>query len=241
MSDEDPRSGTLPDDGSPPSEGSHDPSDDGREDDGRDRSDRDPNDAGWPVELAGVTETVVTTLGPNDRWNAAALGLFAGDPVTATTWGNTRTRRNFARRGSGYVQFTRDPLDFVDAALSIRELDGPILASADAWVRVDAERVAEGTEDGTRWARWALRPVETGVRRERVPTIERGFAAVVEGTIAASRLGVPGYDDAELRERLERYAAVVDRAGAPRDREAFARLVSHADVELAAAAENEWL
>ncbi|PSP91673.1 DUF447 domain-containing protein, partial [Halobacteriales archaeon QS_1_68_44] len=63
--------------------------------------------AEWPVNLAGVTESVVTTLGPNDRWNLAALGLFAGDPVTARTWGRTRTWRNFRERGGGYVQFTR--------------------------------------------------------------------------------------------------------------------------------------
>ena len=55
-------------------------------------------DADWPVDLRGVTESIVATLGPNDRWNMAALGLHApddsGEPVTATTWGNTRTRRN---------------------------------------------------------------------------------------------------------------------------------------------------
>jgi len=56
--------------------------------------------AEWPVDLAGVTESVVTTLGPNDQWNLAALGLHAPDgdgPVTATTWGRTRTWRNRPR------------------------------------------------------------------------------------------------------------------------------------------------
>jgi hypothetical protein len=67
----------------------------------------------WLVELRGVTESIVATLGPNGRWNLAALGLFAGEPVTSRTWGNTRTRRNFHREGEGYVQFTRDPVDFV--------------------------------------------------------------------------------------------------------------------------------
>ena len=113
--------------------------------------------AEWPVELAGVTETVVTTRGPNDRWNVAALGLHApddGDPATATTWGNTRTRRNFHREGGGYVQFVADPVDFADAALSIREEADPVLDSADAWVRVEAIHV--GTEDdaGTRREQW---------------------------------------------------------------------------------------
>ncbi len=46
--------------------------------------------AGWPVELRGVTETVVATLGPNEKWNMAALGLHAPEsPASrhATTWG----------------------------------------------------------------------------------------------------------------------------------------------------------
>ena len=42
------------------------------------------------------------------------------DPVTATTYGRTRTWRNFRERGGGYVQFTRDPVDFVEAALLVR-------------------------------------------------------------------------------------------------------------------------
>ena len=187
----------------------------------------------WPVELRGVTESVVTTRGPNDRWNVAALGLFApsgaGEPVTARTWGRTRTRGNFEERGGGYVQFTRDPVDFVDAACSIREEDEPVLESADAWARVEVEPLERGTTGGTEWVRWALRPVETAVERRVVPTTNRGYYAVVEATVAASRLGVCGYDDAELRDRFAFLSDVVDRCGGEREQEALARLRSHVD------------
>ncbi|RQH00992.1 DUF447 family protein [Natrarchaeobius oligotrophus] len=183
----------------------------------------------WPVALSGVTETVVTTLGPNDRWNAAALGVFAGDPVTARTWGNTRTRRNFHRRGEGFVQFVDDPVTFTDAALSIHEVDEPVLESASAWVRVAVSPIDSGSEDGTEWETWTLEPVETAVVAERVPTIDRGFSAVVEATVAASRLGVEGYDDAHLRDRLEYCASVVERAGGPRERTALERVREHAE------------
>ncbi|MHC3439499.1 DUF447 domain-containing protein [Natrialbaceae archaeon A-gly3] len=180
----------------------------------------------WPVTLSGVTESVVTTLGPNGKWNVAALGLFAGEdgPVTATTWGNTRTRRNFHRQGEGYVQFTTDPLTFVEAALSITERDEPVLASADAWVRVAVETVEEGEEDGTRWEEWALHPLESAVETERVGTIDRGTNAVIEATVAASRLEVPAYDTDELRDRLAHYESVVSRAGDPREKEALERV-----------------
>ncbi len=191
---------------------------------GRDAADR-PE---WPVSLSGVTESIVTTLGPNGLWNAAALGVFAGEPATARTWGNTRTRRNFHRQGEGYVQFTRDPVVFADAALSITETEEPILDAANAWVRVRVEQVDSGTEGDTEWEKWTLVPIEAGIETETVPTIDRGVGAVVEATVAASRLGVAGYDDDVLSERLDYYASVVDRAGGPREREALDRVRKYA-------------
>lgn len=178
----------------------------------------------WPVELRGLTESVVTTRGPDGGWQVAALGLHPGDPVTARTWGRTRTRRNLEREGGGVVQFTRDPVTFVEAALAAREVDEPVLAAADAWVDVRVERVDAGEEGGTSWVDWAVTPVESAVEREAVPTIQRGFNAVVEATVDASRLGVATYDDAALRERLARHRAIVERCGGPRDREAMRRL-----------------
>ncbi len=203
---------------------------------------------GWPVEFRGITESLVTTLGPNDLWNVAALGLHppaeseggrAGEgesetddedpPVTARTWGNTRTRRNFHRQGGGYVQFVRDPVDFVDATLSIYEVEEPVLDSAAAWVEVEAEQVDSGREGDTEWEAWTLTPVESGVERETVPTINRGVGAVVEATVAASRLGVDAYDRSELRERLSYFEAVGRNCGDDRVRTALDRLREHLD------------
>lgn len=189
-------------------------------------------DENWPVELSGVTESVVTTYGPNERWNVAALGLFAGDggdgetegdTVTAQTWRNTRTRRNFNARGEGYIQFTRNPVDFVEAACSIREEETPVLDSSDAWVRVSVERIDSGEDGGTRWEQWALSPVESSVEQRVVPTINRGYYAVIEATVAASRLDVPGYDTAELRKRIAYYEDVVERCGGDEERAAWDR------------------
>jgi hypothetical protein len=182
----------------------------------------------WPVALRGVTESVVATLGPNDRWNQAALGLHApdgpGDPVTAVTWGRTRTRGNFERRGGGVVQFTTDPREFVDAALDTTETDDPVRDGAAAWVEVDAERVAEGEDEGTEWVRWAIRPRSATVVEATVPTINRGFYAVVDATVAASRLDVPAFDTDALLDRLAYFAETVERCGGRPEREAFGRI-----------------
>jgi len=183
---------------------------------------------GWPVPLRGVTESIVTTLGPNDRWNVAALGIHApddpGEPVTARTYGRTRTWRNFTERGEGVVQFTMDPRTFVDAALTVREADEPVLDAADAWVEVRVEEIDSEVDGDITVRTWALTPVESEVRRRTVPTINRGFGAVIDATVAASRLDVPAFDTGELLGRLQYFADVVERCGGPAEREAFARI-----------------
>lgn len=182
----------------------------------------------WPVELRGVTETVVTTKGPNGRWNVAALGVREPEDdstfATARTWGRTRTRGNFHRNGSGYVQFTPDPVDFVRAACSVYEVDDPVLASADAWARVDVDSLEAGERGGTEWEAWALEPVESQVVAERPFTANRGYYAVLEATVAASRLDVPSYDTDVLLARLGYFAEVCETCGGDREREAFALL-----------------
>lgn len=186
-------------------------------------------DASWPVEPRGVTESVVATEGPNGNWNVAALGLHAGDPVTARTWGRTRTRLNFDRRDGGVIQFVRDPVAFTRAALDVYERDEPVLECAQAWARVEVEHVTTGDDGGTEWAEWELHPVESAVLERSVTPVNRGFSAVVEATVAASRLGVASYDEATLRRRLSYFEAVVERCGGPREREAMARIGSLTD------------
>lgn len=189
---------------------------------------------GWPVALRGVTESVVTTEGPNGRFNVAALGIHApaGDPdgadgdtaATARTWGRTRTWRNFRERGEGYVQFVRDPLVFVDATLDVREVEEPVLGGAHAWVRVRVERVDAGSRGGTEWVDWRLHPVEQAVDQRVVPAFNRGYAAVVEATVAASRLDVPAYDTDRLRKRIDYFEEVANRCGGAAEREAIERV-----------------
>ncbi|MFB6092323.1 MAG: DUF447 domain-containing protein, partial [Haloquadratum sp.] len=150
-------------------------------------------------------------------------------PVTATTWGNTRTRRNFHREGRGHVQFVSDPRTFVEAAVTIREEDEPVLPEAHARVAVAVERIDAGESGGTRRERWALCPVESAVVDETVPTINRGFGAVIEATVAASRLDVAAYDTDALLSRLRFFAETVARCGGRPEREAFATLDAATD------------
>lgn len=185
----------------------------------------------WPVAFDGVAETVTLTPDPAGTWNLAALGVHAGDPATARTWGATNTRANFEREGTGVVTFGDDPVLFVEAALTETHRDQPVPESAAAWARVEVAEIDRGREGGTTWVDWALDPTESVVRERAVPVTNRGYYAVVEMTVAVSRLGVPAYDDGVLRDRLDYFEGVVETAGGAREREAVARIREVAEWE----------
>lgn len=178
----------------------------------------------WPVEFDGVAETVTLTPDPEGTWNLAALGIHAGNPATARTWGATNTRQNLAREGTAVVTFGKDPVRFVEAALTETHCEEPVPEGVAAWARVEVTEIDRGREGGTTWVDWALEPTESVVRDRVVPVTNRGYAAVVEMTVAVSRLGVPAYDDAVLRDRLAYFEGVVETAGGEREREALERV-----------------
>jgi Uncharacterized conserved protein len=143
--------------------------------------------------------------------------------------GHTRTSALHGRRRCR--QFTADPREFVDAALTIHEEPEPVLPNAEAWVEVSAVAVETGDDEGTEWERWELSPTDTGtVEREGPRTINRGFYAVVDATVAASRLDVAAFDTDTLLNRLAYFETVVEKTGGPRERAAFETL----------SAETEW-
>lgn len=178
----------------------------------------------WPVSLRGVTESVVATRGPNGAWNFAALGLHAGETVTARTWGATRTRHNFHEQSEGFVQFLSDPVVFTESALSILERASPVHPAANAWARVTVEQVGNGESGDTHWEAWALTPLETAIESRTVPTTNRGYGAVIEATVVASRLSVDAYVTDELHDRLDDLKGVVETCGGEREREAMAHI-----------------
>ena len=184
------------------------------------------------IHIDGIAETVVTTELPDGSWNAAALGVWTADEaqvLRARTWGDTRTRRNFDRTGHGVIHLLADPERFVRAALGIWERPTATIHDAAAWTPVTVTKRQSGTANDVEWTEWDLQPESWRITERRVPIPNRGFAAVIEMTIAASRLSVPGYDEAELTDRLAYFHAVARRCGGPAVRAACDRVIETVD------------
>jgi hypothetical protein len=103
--------------------------------------------------------------------------------------------------------------------------------SADAWAEVSVERVGSEREGDTEIITWKLEPVDSVVERRVVPTTNRGFYAVVEATVAASRLDVDAYERETLLDRLAYFEGVVETSGGERERTAFERIEALVDAK----------
>lgn len=179
----------------------------------------------WPFPEPGIIESVIATRQPDGEWNLAAIGIRPAESGgTAKTWGETRTRSNLIRNGTGYVQIVKDPVLFTHAALERWTRSDPILDSASAWAKIRVTQIDSGTVDETEWVEWSLTPETSEIRERVVPSPSRGFAAVIEMTIAASRLGCPGFHDEELRGRLRYFADVARSCGGPDEQAAVEQI-----------------
>ncbi|MFP4188428.1 MAG: DUF447 domain-containing protein [Halobacteriales archaeon] len=171
---------------------------------------------------ARITETVATTRDENGAPNAAPMGVRCEDNgVYAHLWEDSTTLRNVRATNEVVVNFTRDPVVYVESALGDGSgfvVDGH-LRDADGWVRCDAGRV-EGNDVRDEVTRWRLDERERRIEERILPTHSRGFASVVEATVHATRLEFKP----ELRELYEHHVEVAEKCGGEREREATDRL-----------------
>ena len=175
---------------------------------------------------ARITETVATTHDAEGEPNAAPMGVLSEDGETyARLWEGSTTLGNVRATNEVVVNFTRDPVVYVESALGDGAgfvADGR-LRDADGWVECDAERV-DGCEDDE-VTRWNLVERERRIESHVVPTHSRGFASVIEATVHATRLGFKP----ELRDLYEHHVDVAERCGGEREREAVERLCGYVD------------
>ena len=180
----------------------------------------------WPFRYDGIVESVASTRQPDTTWNIAALGVYPGkNEICATTWDRTRTRRNLEASGKCFIQVTSDPVVFARAALETWTRSKPVLPEAAAWVEAEANRIDSGFDGETEWVEWSLTPEFATINERQVPIPTRGRAAVIEMTVAASRLGNDAFEDEPLRDRLDYFAGVAEKCGGEAERRAVERIM----------------
>lgn len=167
---------------------------------------------------ARITETVATTRDMDGVPNAAPMGVLKEDDgVYARLWEGSTTLENVRSNESVVVNFTRDPVVYVETALGDDGgrfvVDGR-LQDADGWVRCEAELVEE--EEREEVTRWRLFERERNVVERVLFTHSRGFASVIEATVHATRLEFKP----ELRERVEHHLEVARKCGGEREKKA---------------------
>jgi uncharacterized protein len=168
----------------------------------------------------GITETIVTTLAADGRPNAAPMGIVRQDEkLLIRMFPGSCTFRNVSETGHLVANIVTDPLVFVvsafedlDSSYFIRQSDmPPVIRDASAWVYFKAE------VDGT----VRLTPLRSEILRRKVPSFNRGFAAVIDAAVTGTRLRFLGE---EGKKRIREDAILVEKCGTPRDIEAMNRL-----------------
>tara|TARA_B100001013_G_C24548899_1_gene417813 strand:- start:313 stop:906 length:594 start_codon:yes stop_codon:yes gene_type:complete len=173
----------------------------------------------WPFEIGGIVEVIVTTFNRSTCWNVALLGLHGGETVTARTWGKTRTRENFSKGEDAYIHFVRDAVLFAEAALCIKEQKSPHVDGSYAWVKIETNSIGVGMARGTEWEDWDINIRESKILKREVPVVNRGYNAIVEATVIASRLRISKNREKDLQ-NIENLLKIVEKCGNMRDREA---------------------
>ena len=167
----------------------------------------------------GINEVIGITIA--DWVNTAPLGIIVDDDVRVRLFEN-HTREFVRKTGILYINVIHDPVVFVIAAFEdlpenfFESLNPPIIKNALSWIKFKAD---------LKGSHAYLEPVDGGVLRRECRAVNRGFNAVIEATVHATRYVISGSED--LRKRIEYYGRIVGRCGGKREKEAYRILMRY--------------
>ncbi|MBE0520955.1 MAG: DUF447 family protein [Candidatus Methanoperedenaceae archaeon] len=169
----------------------------------------------------GISEVIVTTLSVNGVPNAAPVGLHKKDGRLFFRLFNSKTLDNVLSRPVACANIVDDPVLFVRSALSDMDsgdfefVDGfPVLNEALAWIRFRCE-----CKKGEKISVVELSPVSCAVTSLTVRPVNRGFNAVIEALVDATRYVVFGGQ--KYLDRIGYYDKLVGKCGGGREMEAM--------------------
>lgn len=171
----------------------------------------------------GINEVIAITRNPDGSWNAAPIGIIVEDSNSAIArvrLYKNRTRENLERDKILFANITDDALIFTIASFEdldvgyFSSLNPPLLKGAMAWCEFEGE--LKGDEA-------TLRLLDGKVVERKVRAVNRGFSAVIEALVHATRY-IAFKDEEKRRELLGRilyYKEIAKKCGGDREKRAF--------------------
>lgn len=180
------------------------------------------------ILVEGINEVIATT-----RQNAAPMGVIRrGGRMSMVLFRGSRTASNVEREGWLVANVANDPVLYVETAFAdlaaerfvAIEAGGIMmerLDTAEAYVAF-AATIERATEDRLLVG---LEPLAEEVLRPNVRPVNRGFNAVIEATVHATRY--VRTHDRDLKGLIDHHATLIQRCGGPREWEALGILLGH--------------
>jgi hypothetical protein len=169
----------------------------------------------------GISEVIFTTMSQGGLPNAAPIGLHRKNRRFFAKIYNSRTLENILSKPLAAANIVDDPILFVQSALSDIEpekfeiVDGfPVLLQANAWILFDCH-----CKKGKKTSVVELSPVNGKINIMKIKPVNRGFNAVIEATVHATRYVL--LHEKKLLDQINYYNTIVKKCGSSRDKEAM--------------------
>ena len=172
----------------------------------------------------GISEVIVTTLSKDGVPNAAPIGLHCKDGRLYLRLFNSKTLDNILARPVACANIVNEPVLFVRSALSDIEAEEleliggfPVLKGALAWIRFDCKCRKVGKISVVE-----LTPVSGAIVRKTIKPVNRGFNAVIEASVDATRYVI--FKEQKYLDSIGDYDKLVKKCGGAREKEAMRML-----------------
>jgi hypothetical protein len=164
---------------------------------------------------------IFTTISPDGVPNAVPIGLHMKDGRFFARIYNSKTLDNILGNKAAAANIVDDPFLFVHSALSDMLPDNfdhiggfPVLKDALGWIIFNC-RIRKGENISV----VELLPVESKIKHRQIKPVNRGFNALIEATVEATRYVV--LKDKKYLDRIEYCDTIVQKCGGSREKDAM--------------------
>lgn len=169
----------------------------------------------------GISEVILTSMSIEGIPNAAPIGLHMKNGKLFARIYKSKTLDNIIENSKAAANIVDDPVLFVQSALSDIEperfdfVEGfPVLKDSPGWIIFDC-RIKKGENISV----VELQAVKSKILQRKIKPINRGFNAVIEATVHATRYVV--LKEQKYLDHIDHYNTIVQKCGGPGEKKAM--------------------